>query len=60
MFHDRTKHTNIKNHYVCDDVEQGKPKICKINTYDNPADNMTNPVPIAKFDLCLYLVGISV
>jgi hypothetical protein len=33
-------------------IEEGKLKVCKISTYDNPADMMTKPVPIAKFELC--------
>jgi hypothetical protein len=29
-------------------------------SHDNPADMMTKPVPIAKFELCSSLVGITV
>jgi hypothetical protein len=46
--------------YVRDEVAQGKLKVCKISTYDNPADIITKPVPIAKFELCSSLVGITV
>ncbi len=60
MFHERTKHIDIKYHYVRDVVVQGKLKVCKISTHDNPADMMTKPVPVAKFKLCSSLVGIVV
>jgi hypothetical protein len=60
MFHQRTKHTDIKYHYGRDVVAQGKLKVCKINTHDNPADMMTKPVPVAKVELCPSLVGIMV
>ena len=60
MFHKRTKHIDVKYHYVRDVVAQGKLKICKISTHDNPADMLTKPVPIAKFELCSSLVGITV
>ena len=60
MFHERTKHIDVKYHYVRYIVEQGKLKVCKISTHDNPADMMTKPVPIAKFELCSSLVGITV
>uniref|UniRef100_I1QIE0 Retrovirus-related Pol polyprotein from transposon TNT 1-94 n=1 Tax=Oryza glaberrima TaxID=4538 RepID=I1QIE0_ORYGL len=60
MFHERTKHIDIKYHYVRDVVAQGKLKVCKISTHDNPADMMTKFVPVAKFELCSSLVGIVV
>jgi hypothetical protein len=60
MFHERTKHIDIKYHYVRDVVAQGKLKVCKISTHDNPADMMTKLVPVAKFELCSSLVGIIV
>ncbi len=60
MFHERTKHNDIKYHYVHDVVAQGKLKVCKISTHDNPAGMMTKPIPIAKFELCSSLVGIVV
>lgn len=59
MFHERTKHIDIKYHYVRDVVAQGKMKVCKISTHDNPADMMTKPVPVAKVELCSSLVGIT-
>ena len=60
MFHERTKHIDVKNHYVRDVVAQGKLKVCKISTHDNPADMLTKPVHVAKFKLCSSLVGITV
>jgi hypothetical protein len=60
MFHERTKHIDIKYHYVRDVVARGKLQVRKISTHDNPADMMTKPVPVAKFELCSSLVGITV
>jgi hypothetical protein len=60
MFHERSKYIDVKYHYVRDAVAQGKIKVCKISTYDNPANMMTKPVHVAKFELCLSLVGIAV
>jgi hypothetical protein len=34
-------------------------KVCKISTHDNSADMMTEPIPIAKFELCSSLVGVT-
>jgi hypothetical protein len=60
MFHERSKHIDVKYHYVRDVVTQGKLKVCKISTHDYSADMMTKSVPIAKFELCSSLVGITV
>jgi hypothetical protein len=60
MFHKRTNHIDIKYHYVRDVVARGKLQVCKISTHENPADMMTKPVFVAKFELCSSLVGITV
>jgi hypothetical protein len=48
-----TKHIDIKYHYVPDVIAQGKLKVCKISTHDNPADMMRKSIPVAKFELKL-------
>jgi len=58
MFHERTKHIDIKYHFVHDVINDGKLKVCKINTHNNPADMMTKHVPVAKFELWSSLVGL--
>jgi hypothetical protein len=60
MFYERSKHIDVKYHYVRDMVAQGKLKVCKIITHNNPADMMTKPVPLVKFELCSSIVGITV
>ena len=51
MFHERTKHIDIKYHFVRDVIENGKLKVCNISTHDNPADMMIKSVSVAKFEL---------
>jgi hypothetical protein len=60
MFHERTKHIDVKYHYVRDIVAQDKLKVCKIRTCDNPTDMMKKPVHVGKFELCSGLVAITV
>ncbi|WVZ96798.1 LOW QUALITY PROTEIN: hypothetical protein U9M48_042389 [Paspalum notatum var. saurae] len=55
MFHERTKHIDVKYHYVREVVAEDRLKVYKISTHDNPADMMTKPVPVAKFELCSSL-----
>ena len=59
MFHERTKHIDVKYHYTREVIAEGNVKVCKISTHDNAADMMTKPVSAAKFELCSDLVGIS-
>ena len=57
----REQSTLMSNTIMCEMLLlQGKLKVCKISTHDNPADMMTKPVPVAKFELCSSLVGITV
>ena len=59
MYHERTKHIDVRFHYIRDVVAEGDLKVCTISTHDNPADMMKKLVPTNKFELCSGLVGIS-
>ena len=59
MFHERTKHIDIRYHFVRDLIAQGDIAVSKISTHDNPADMMTKTLPTSKFYHCLELVGVS-
>jgi hypothetical protein len=45
---------------VRDIVAQGNLKVCRVSTHNNHADMMTKLVHVAKFELCLIIVGIIV
>ena len=60
MFHERTKHIDVRYHFIRGVIAKGDIKVCKINTRDNPIDMLTKLVPGAKFELCSSLVGITV
>ena len=57
MFHERTKYIDVRYHFVRDVIARGDIVVSKVSTHDNPADMMTKPLPIAKFEHCLDLVG---
>jgi hypothetical protein len=59
MLTERTMHIDIPYHFVRDVVEQGLVNVCNISTHDNPADIMTNHVPVAKFELYSNFVGVT-
>ena len=59
MFHDKTKHIEIKYHFIRDQVTQGHIVIDKVPTEDNPSDIGTKVVALTKFKHCLNLLGID-
>ncbi|KAH9658397.1 hypothetical protein KPL70_023479 [Citrus sinensis] len=56
--HERTKHIDVKLHFVRLEVSRGAVKLLKIHTEENPTDMLTKVVPTAKFILCMNLAGI--
>ena len=56
-YHDKTKHINIKHHFIRD-VVVGEIMVVKIHTSENPADMLTKLLPVTKFEHCLDLVGL--
>ncbi|KAG8473757.1 hypothetical protein CXB51_035572 [Gossypium anomalum] len=58
MFLERTKHIDVRYHFVRDIITRGDIVLSKISTHENPADMMTNSLLITKFEHCLDLVGV--
>lgn len=50
MFHERNKHIDVRYHFVHNVIARGDIVVSKVDTKDNPADMMTKPLPIAKFE----------
>ena len=59
MFDERTKHINIKLHFIRDAVSRGIVSVEKVHIDDNPADMLTKPVTGVKFKHCLDLVSVA-
>ncbi|KAL7154949.1 hypothetical protein ABFS83_03G038900 [Erythranthe nasuta] len=53
VFHERTKHIQIKYHFIRNIVDRGKIRLEKIPSEFNPADMGTKCLPIEKFRSCL-------
>jgi hypothetical protein len=58
MYHERTKHIDVRYHFLREVVTQGDITVKKIAMTENPADMLTKPLPILKFKHCLGLIGI--
>ena len=59
MFHEKTKHIDVKLHFLRDIISSGKVMVEKIHTDDNLADIITKPVTTIKFRKCLNLMGVT-
>lgn len=57
MYHARTKHIDVKHHFIHEVVESGAIKLVKIASEDNPTDMLTKSLLRDKFENCLSLVG---
>ena len=58
VYHARTKHIDVRYHFVREILEEGGVIIQKIQTTENPADMMTKVVTAVKFQHCLDLINI--
>ncbi|CAM8895916.1 unnamed protein product [Rhodiola kirilowii] len=59
VFHERSKHIDVRMHFVREVAETGEVKLVKVNTNDNPADMLTKSVPSSKFEHCLKLIRLD-
>ncbi|WJX42094.1 hypothetical protein P8452_29365 [Trifolium repens] len=57
VYHERTKHIDIRLHFVRDMIETKEIMVEKIATEENPADMFTKSLPRAKFKHCLDLIN---
>jgi hypothetical protein len=58
-FHSRTKHIDVRYHFICEAVEDGKVSVVYIPTDENPADIFTKPLVKAKFRRFVELLGLQ-
>jgi len=58
MYHEGTKHIDVRYHFIREIIGQGQIVVKKIGTEDNSADMFTKPLPGLKFKHCLDLIGV--
>ncbi|KAL0294148.1 UNVERIFIED_CONTAM: Retrovirus-related Pol polyprotein from transposon TNT 1-94 [Sesamum radiatum] len=59
VFHDRTKHIDVRYHFIRDIVGKDIINLEKIKSDENPADMGTKSLPIEKFHHCLDILKLS-
>lgn len=57
--HERTKHIDIKLHFIRNKLSKGAVKMSQVHTDENSADILTKVVHSTKFSVCLGLVWLS-
>ncbi|KAG4036076.1 hypothetical protein PC123_g28356 [Phytophthora cactorum] len=58
-FHKRTKHIDIRYHFVREKVEDGQVVLQYVSTTDMLADIMTKPIPATQFGALRNKLGIQ-
>ena len=59
VFHAKTKHIEVKYHFLRQVLEDKRLELVKVHTYHNPADFLTKSLPSDKFAHCRELMGIG-
>ena len=59
VFHAKTKHIDVKYHFIRDMLEDKLMELVKVHTDDNPADLMTKGLPPVRFAHCRALMGVG-
>ena len=59
VYHARTKHIDVRYHFVRKIIEECGVLVQKIKTDDNPADMLTKVVTTIKSNHCLDLINIA-
>ena len=59
IFHERTKHIDVRLHFIKDILADGKVKVEKVSIKDNAADTITKSLPTSKFQHCLRLLDVD-
>jgi hypothetical protein len=58
MFHDKTKHIEIRYHYIRDLVQKGVVKLQYVGTDEQVADVLTKPLSCVKFEYFRDKLGV--
>ena len=59
VYHERTKHVDVKLHFVREIIVEGVVFVKKVSTEHNPSDMITKVLPSNKFFYCLDLINLK-
>ena len=58
VFHGRSKHIDIKYHFIRECVERGQVVVRRVCTEEQKADALTKPLPAGKLAVMRHLLGV--
>jgi len=58
VFHGRSKHIDIKYHFIRECIEFGEILVKKVGTNEQKADALTKPMPAVKLAVMIHLLGV--
>lgn len=58
-YHERSKHIEVKYHFIREKLSLGEVKLNKVHTERNPSDMGTKVLSVSKFKTCLSLLHID-
>ena len=59
MFHARTKHIDVRYHFIREVLEDGLITLTKVHTSQDPADLLTKCLLKAQHQICMQMVGLT-
>lgn len=59
VFHKKTKHLDVRYHFIKEVIEDKQLQLVKVHTTENRADLLTNGLPGESFARCCKLLGIG-
>lgn len=59
IFHNRTKHVDIRHHFIRDSIERGEVEVKYMRTDDMPADFLTKGLAAPKHNKCAESLGLK-
>ena len=59
VYHERTKHVDVKLHFVRETIAKGAVFMKKVSTEHTPSDMITKVLPTSKFFYCLDLINLK-
>ena len=59
VYHSKTKHIDVKYHFVRQAISEGGVDLKKVHTKENCADMFTKPVILEKFRWCVASLGLT-
>ena len=59
LFHAKTKHIDVKYHFIREVIDDKQIQLVKVHTKENPADLLTKGLPRDSFVHCRELLGIG-